>query len=33
MGPPLEEEKVLNIAYALEQAIGFEARPGLQHER
>jgi aspartyl-tRNA(Asn)/glutamyl-tRNA(Gln) amidotransferase subunit A len=29
MGPPLEEEKVLNIAYALEQAIGFEARPGL----
>jgi aspartyl-tRNA(Asn)/glutamyl-tRNA(Gln) amidotransferase subunit A len=29
MGPPLEEEKVLNTAYALEQAIGFEARPGL----
>ena len=33
MGPPLEEEKVLNTAYALEQAIGFEARPGLWHER
>ena len=29
MGAPLEEIKVLNIAYALEQAIGFDARPDL----
>ncbi|MCJ7745878.1 MAG: amidase family protein, partial [Actinobacteria bacterium] len=29
MGSPLEEMKVLNIAYALEQAIGFDARPDL----
>src|SRR5450830_1583556 len=29
MGSPLEEIKVLNIAYALEQAIGFDARPDI----
>ena len=29
MGSPLEEMKILNIAYALEQAIGFDARPDI----
>jgi aspartyl-tRNA(Asn)/glutamyl-tRNA(Gln) amidotransferase subunit A len=27
MGPPLAEQKILDVAYALEQEIGFEARP------
>jgi aspartyl-tRNA(Asn)/glutamyl-tRNA(Gln) amidotransferase subunit A len=29
MGPPLEEVKVLNVAFALEESIGFDARPAL----
>jgi len=29
MGPPLGEMKLLNVAYALEQEIGFKQRPGL----
>ncbi len=27
MGPPLSEQKILNVAYALEQEIGFDPRP------
>jgi aspartyl-tRNA(Asn)/glutamyl-tRNA(Gln) amidotransferase subunit A len=29
MGPPLSEMKLLNVAYALERELGFEARPPL----
>jgi aspartyl-tRNA(Asn)/glutamyl-tRNA(Gln) amidotransferase subunit A len=30
MGPPMSEMKVLDVAYALEQEIGFEARPPME---